>query len=83
MSKLHQEMEQGAVAKRLLEEPMWEAAWTKLEEGAQYRWVNSDDAQTREECWFYLKVLKDLRREFEHTVRTGRLAQEQLKRERN
>lgn len=83
MANLQQESERGYAAQRLLEEPLWAQAWERLEADALKRWRTGKDTEEREQCWLYLKVLNDLRKQFEYIVKTGELAQEQLKRERN
>ena len=63
-------------AKRILEEPLFQEAWTTIHEEFLDRWENSQtqDTQAREHYWLGLQLLKKLKTHFESVMTTGELS---------
>jgi hypothetical protein len=77
---LEQEARRGEEARRLLEEPLLEEAFTAVDGALREAWTSThDDAVAeRERLWLMLKLLGRVRAHLVDALQTGRLANGQL-----
>ena len=63
-------------AKRILQEPLFQEAWTTIHEEFLDLWENSQtqDTEAREHYWLGLQQLKKLKTHFESVMTTGELS---------
>jgi len=75
----HQEIARASNARRLLDDPMFQAAWDKLTRRAERTLLDSPDEtldnlfRAKQEY----RILKDLKQEFIRLIETGKLAERQ------
>jgi hypothetical protein len=77
---LEQESRRGEQARRLLEDPLLQEAFSAVEATLHVTWsTTSDDAaDERERLWLMLKLLRRVRGRLAEVLETGRLADTQL-----
>lgn len=77
---LEQESRRGEQAKRLLDDPLLQEAFARVESALRDAWsTTADDASDeRERLWLMLKLLERVRTHLSQVLETGRLADRQL-----
>ena len=77
---LEQESRRGEQARRLLEDPLLQEAFTTVEATLHVTWSTTSDHATdeRERIWLMLKLLRCVRARLSEVLETGRLADTQL-----
>ena len=78
---LEQESRRGEQARRLLEDPLLQEAFSVIVAALRDAWVTTaDDApDERERLWLMLKLLGRVRAQIVNVLETGKLADEQLR----
>jgi ABC-type thiamine transport system ATPase subunit len=78
---LEQESRRGEQARRLLEDPLLQEAFSVIDAALRDAWVTTvDDApDERERLWLMLKLLGRVRAQIVNVLETGKLADEQLR----
>ena len=77
---LEQESRRGEQARRLLEDPLLQEAFTTVEATLHVTWSTTTDDATdeRERLWLMLKLLRRVRANVIEVLQTGKLADGQL-----
>lgn len=74
----------GNRAREVLENEVFQAVWTDIEQEYTEAWKNSParDAEGREKLWMYLRLMQKLKAQIVTTMETGKLAKLDLEHER-
>lgn len=80
---LHEERRRGHEAQTLLDHPLWDGLWTQHREQLIAAWEKAVDTATRESYWLELSVAKRMRRKVERLAQTGRMAAEELEKDKH
>jgi hypothetical protein len=77
---LEQESRRGEQAKRLLEDPLLQEAFTAVDRALRDTWSATGDDATdeRERLWLMLKLLERVRTYLSQVLETGKLADRQV-----
>lgn len=77
---LEQEARRGEQARRLLEDPLLQEAFTAVDRALREAWAATQDDATaqRERLWLMLRLLGRVRAHLVDALQTGRLADGQL-----
>lgn len=75
-----QEVERGRWAEEVLANPVYAEAHGLIAQGITEQWRNSRDAAEREQLHQMLRMLDKVQTLLESTMRTGKVAQAELKR---
>jgi hypothetical protein len=78
---LHDEAQRGALAKLVLENPVYASSYDLIEREVMHAWRDSRDPVEREDLHTFLKALAKARSFLEATMRSGEVATAQLQRE--
>lgn len=83
MNERLEERERGLKAKAILENPLWNEAWTQIESYLMEQWRNSrpDAATRRENIYLQYDAARAVRKHFESLLETGRMAEMQIEQE--
>lgn len=76
--KLLQERERAVSARRILEDPLYQEATTRLDTMLVSEWKSCADPERRERIWTEMKILRAFQAHFATLLQTGQLATEQL-----
>lgn len=71
-------IERAREAAVILQSPLWEEAWAKIQGGLIELWQDSRVTDDREETWRYCQITKKLQKFFEDTVRNGEFSKKKL-----
>lgn len=77
---LEQESRRGEQARRLLEDPLLQEAFSAVDTALRDAWVTTADdaADERERLWLMLKLLARVRAQIVNVLETGKLADGQI-----
>lgn len=78
-----QELERGRLAAEVLENPVFQDAWTQQRTEIVAKWEAEKDERVRDWLWTLLQASKRLEASLRETMNTGLLAQKQLELERS
>lgn len=78
--KYQSEVERGESASRILNDPLFQEAWDKMEKGLidHLKSTMARDTEIREKIWVAMGILDKLRSTFNETLNTGKLARKTL-----
>lgn len=78
--ELEQEVSRGNLAKAVLDNPIYQEAFSQLREQILQEWVDSPirDQEGREKLWTSLKLLEKTKANLEQVMETGKLARLQI-----
>ncbi len=74
------EREQASKAKQIVDNPLWDEAWTKLQTKLMGAWLTSETGQSerRELIYMQLRAAAEVRGHIETVLETGQLAEMQI-----
>jgi hypothetical protein len=74
--------QRGQQAQAVLDNPIYQDAYAKLEESLVGKWKESRSLDEREECHRFLVILQKVHAALDSTMRSGQLAQAEINRKR-
>ena len=82
MLSLEQEIQRAQEAANLVNHPLYQESFDKLDAELRDAWINSPskDAEGRESLWLSVKLLAKVRAHLTSMIETGQMAQVQLER---
>lgn len=81
--RLVQDVQRGRQAQAVLDNPVYQDAYTQIEQGILSKWRESKDAAEREELHRTLRLLDKVKALTESAMRSGQIAAKELERKRS
>lgn len=78
-----EELENGRLAKEVLENPVFQAAWSQIQTEIVTKWQDEKDEEQREWLWSLRQASKRLESLLRTTMETGQMRAQQLELQRS